>query len=1195
MISKLFKSFLPCFAFLCAACSEQAAFTEPADTDASFQISDRISNLNIRAFAEDLYGHIWIGTNRGLNRYTGLEFYQYFQGEDETTINNSAINSFLFDSEGRMWIATDSGVCRYNGDNSFTRIPVNTTMVATNRLVQLESGTILVHTSFGEWLKFEEDSDAFFLISSKDPVLEMVPSPVPAPDISYLADRLPFTPTVSFKDSHNNMWIGSEGHGFRLISGQQKVFNRNSPLCESLKDVNVISLAADSQDNLWIAAMENRLFYAAKGEVALPVALPGDVTGLQVLAIDPFSGDLWIGAGTDLLRCKDARPLHVLERVRQEAFVRSLTSDGNGRVFAGLSNGTVAVYDYHSHAHHIVKLASSRSIYDLLAMRNGSVWITQFREGISILDPESDTVELLDYREDVGEVFHLLSIFEDRQGNILFPTRDYGLLRYDSKTGTFALKRGFSCSRLAAVGQTAGGDIWISSAHGLNLCEDTKTVPFYEQSGIGGDQFNRRAVCTLADGTVVFGGTHGITTCHDTDIQDGVPFPLLFEQLQVNGAPAPEGAWEGDLYGGPQVRLKYNQNTLTISYASLDYPHAETSWYTYKLEGFDKMVYTAGNERVAHYSNLPPGKYRFHVWQDSAFNQDPVEAILPITILPAPWESWWACSLYGLALAGLVVLGLWFARREIRMKLAIEQSVREKEHEQYINRMNMNFFANMAHEFRTPLTMIAGPVSQLQESDGVSEENKRILSIVRLSVERMMKLASHLLDFNKLDADSLVLENKPGVDIADRLRKSVDLFQINARRFGLQLETEGLGCSCKITVDPDQFDSIVENLLSNAFKYTDRKSGEGWVAVRLIPGEEKIKVHVENNGNPISEEALEKLFDRYYQIREHTDNQRAPGTGIGLYYAKALAEKMGGSLTAANLEGKVCFTLTLPSGGTELSPAVIRQDVPEDPEELSEEDTVAEAGKRTILVVDDDADLANYLSMILSPNYRVICAYDADQALSIAGSKDMPDLVLSDIVMPGTDGISLCKSLKSNLVTCHIPVILVTAKVGVDNEVEGLESGADAYVAKPFDPSYILALTGSILRNRDLLRGELASTTDIVEVNASTLGMQDREFLNTLYLIMESEIANPDFDIQGVAERMHVSRSKLFYKVRNLTGMSPLQLFRTYRLNVAANLLKSGKYNVSEVADKVGFVSLSYFSKSFKQQFGILPKDAARK
>lgn len=1164
----------------------------PADD--AFRVSDRVSNLNIRAFAEDSFGHIWIGTDWGLNRYTGREFYQYFAGSSEQTLNNNTIVSFMIDRDDRLWITTISGVCRYNGDNTFTRVPVNTVMVSSDRLVQLDSGQILVQTSMGEWLLYSEEEESFNLISPNDPLLQQVPPRTSGPDLQAIAAQVPFRPTVAFRDSNNNLWVGSAGHGFQLISGQEKLFNRDNTLCDALKDINVISLAADSRDNLWIAATENRLFhYTAGGEVR-PVSLPSDISDLRVLVLDRSTGDVWLGAGSRLYHCSGSLPLQIKEMFDLEAGVNCLSDDGNGKLYAGLGNGTVFFYDTATKINRTIQLDSSRRIYYVRPMRDGSVWISQFRENLSVYHPESDSVETLDYRKDVGEAFHLLGIYELPDRTVLIPTRDYGMLCFDPLSGHFHFQTGFSSNRLSALGLTPDGSIWVSSAHGLNRwdCAEDRIVPFFSQSGIGGDQFNGQAVCTLSDGTIIFGGTHGITTCHKTDETDSGLHPLLFEQLQVNGAPAPPDAWEGSLYKGPPVRLKYNQNTVTVSYVSLDYPHAETAWYSYKLEGFDKMTYTAGNERVAHYSNLPPGRYRFHVWQDSAFNTEPVEAILPITILPAPWKSWWAYGLYALAMAGLAVLGLWFARREIRMKLAVEQSEREKEHEKYINRMNMNFFANMAHEFRTPLTMIAGPVSQLQESDGVSDENKRILGIVRLSVDRMMKLASHLLDFNKLDADSLVLENKPGVDIADRLRKSVDLFQINARRFGLRLETEGLDCSCKITVDPDQFDSIVENLLSNAFKYTDRKSGEGWVAVRLIPGEEEIKVHVENNGNPISEEALQKIFDRYYQIREHTENQRAPGTGIGLYYAKALAEKMGGSLTAANLEGKVSFTLTLPSGGTELSPAVIRQDIPE---ELPEENMVSDSGKRTILVVDDDADLANYLSMILSPNYRVICAYDADQALSIAGSKDMPDLVLSDIVMPGMDGVSLCKSLKSNLVTCHIPVILVTAKVGVDNEVAGLESGADAYVTKPFDPAYILALTGSILHNRDLLKGELASASDIVEVDASSLGIQDREFVKTLYEIMDAEIANPDFDIQGVAERMHVSRSKLFYKVRNLTDMSPLQLFRTYRLNVAANLLKSGKYNVSEVADKVGFVSLSYFSKSFKQQFGILPKDAARK
>ena len=1183
---------LPVLIAVLAACSpilkDKTATDIPAVT-----VSDRISNLNITAFAEDAWGHIWIATNYGLNRYTGHEFYQYYQGEADNTLNNNSTTSFLLDRDGRLWVTTTSGVCRFNGDDTFTRIPVHTTMVACNRLVQLDDGEILVHTSFSEWLLYDPETETFNLISSSDSRLREVPEEQTL-DPTAWANEVPFRPTVAYRDSRGNVWVGSSGHGFQIISSHQPLFNRDRNLCASVQDVNIISLTQDGRGGLWMAATEDRLFLARDNHTQA-LALPAGISGLQTIYCIPERDELWIGAGNSLIRCQAGEKLHVRERIELAGSVRSFASDGEGTLYAGLSNGSVFVW--RPDATQLIQLPSNRLVYDLKVLRDGSLWITQFREAISIWYPDTNLLKTLDYREDVGEAYHLQSILEAENGDVYFPTRDFGMLCYRASDQHFLYIDGFSSQRLTAIAPAGQGAYWVSSIHGLNLWhpEEGKIVPFYTQSGLGGDQFNGRSVCVLPDGTVVFGGTHGITTCHDIQSTGSAPAPLLFENILVNGIHAPAEAWEGDLYDGPQIRLKYNQNTITLSYASLDYPQSGTSWYVYELEGFDKMPYLAGNNYTARYSNLPAGKYRFHLWRQSALNDSPQEAILPITILPAPWQGPWAIAAYILFFVGLSWFVIHIVSRNIRLKMAVEQSRREKEHEQYVNRMSMNFFANMAHEFRTPLTMISGPIAQLREDPDVGDAQKRTLGIVQLSVDRMLRLASHLLDFNKLDTDTLELRPVPGLDVTELLRKTVDLFRINAKRFGLRIETEGLDRNCRADLDPDQLESIVENLLSNAFKYTDRRSGEGWVALRLAVAPDGMKVLVENNGDPISEENLAHLFDRFYQIREHTDNQRTPGTGIGLYYAKALAVKMGGDLTAENLEGRVRFTLTLPVAVTEAA-----QDVDSPSQNansiIEEEEAEAENGsnKRTVLVVDDDPDLANYLSMIFSPYYRVLCAYDADSAAEIAVSGNMPDLVLSDIVMSGTDGIALCKSLKNNLVTCHIPVILVTAKVGVENEVEGLESGADAYVTKPFDPDYLLALIRSIFRNRDLLKGELTSSTDIVQINASLLSTQDREFMNMLYQLMEKEIANPDFDIQNVAERMLVSRSKLFYKVRNLTGMSPLHLFRTYRLNVAANLLKTGKYNVSEVADKVGFVSLSYFSKSFKQQFGILPKDAIR-
>ena len=1177
--------------YACDGHPQDAGFDE---SPASYQVSETLSNQTIRAFAEDQYGHIWIATELGLNRFTGSEYYQYFAGESENTLNNNSITSFLLDSEERFWITTISGVCRYEGRDAFVRVPVHTTMVASQQLLQTASGEIVLQTSAGEYLSWNEPEDAFNLIpTSAWPELEKqfdaLQTGVEGAVVPEDGTGLSFSPTLLYRDSHDNIWAGTSGHGFRMFSGQPSLFNQNARLCEAFEGISVISLVADSEDNLWALASGDRLFFARKDGTVRRIPL--SVTNLNVIAFDEKSNSLWVGTDAGLLRCDGEG--RIIERIATDGHVRAIRFDARGRLFAGQNNGTVLVHEEGS-PDTLLTLQSNRIIYDMSFLRDGTLVVTQFREGISVLRPGAESIETLDYREDVGDAFHLLSVFEDDSGDLLFPTRDFELLRYDVKTGRFSYEKGFSSPRLAAVAPASDGNLWISSANGLNLWkqDEGKIIPFHADAGIGGDQFNGRAVCSLSDGTVVFGGTHGLTFCHTQLAVSETKYPLLFEQLLVNGEPAPKQAWTGELYDGPQVRLKYNQNTLTISFASLDYAHAETSWYSYSLEGFDKVTVSSGNDHTVRYSNLPPGRYRLHVWQDSAFNTDPVEAILPITIRRAPWNSIVALVLYGLLLCAAVAGAYYYSRRMLRMRMSVEQSEREKEHERYINRMNMNFFANMAHEFRTPLTMIAGPVAQLQESDGVDAVGKRTLGVVRLSVDRMMKLVNHLLDFNKLDGDTLELKNVADFDIAEQLRKSVELFRINAARFGVRMETDGLDSSCRITVDPDQFESIIENLLSNAFKYTDRKSGDGMVRVRLMPGEREVRIAVENNGEPIPEEALSKLFDRYYQIREHTENQRVPGTGIGLYYAKKLALKMGGDLKAENGAGVVRFVLCLPSE-TVVSEKV---ELPEPLSPVEEESGIEEEDRRrSVLIVDDDADLANYLSMILSPYYRTMCAYDADRALEIASSKDMPHLILSDIVMPGQDGISLCKSLKSNLVTCHIPVILVTAKVGVDNEVEGLDSGADAYVTKPFDPEYILALIKSILRNRDLLKGELTSSTDILQVDTSLLGAQDREFIKQLYELMESEIDNPDFDIQDVAERMHVSRSKLFYKVRNLTGMSPLPLFRTYRLNVAANLLKTGKYNVSEVADKVGFISLSYFSKAFKQQFGILPKDAVGK
>ncbi|MCR5077767.1 MAG: response regulator, partial [Prevotella sp.] len=438
-------------------------------------------------------------------------------------------------------------------------------------------------------------------------------------------------------------------------------------------------------------------------------------------------------------------------------------------------------------------------------------------------------------------------------------------------------------------------------------------------------------------------------------------------------------------------------------------------------------------------------------------------------------------------------------------------------------------------------------------------------------------------------------------DVAAELRSICEAFSFSAAQKDITLRTHGLEDGLVTWADADKIDKIVGNLLSNAMKFTP--SG-GSIDVGLDTEGKQLKLTVADTGTGIPADQMEKVFIRYYQLENQNGTARNMGTGIGLYYSRRLAKLHHGTLTAANrAEGPgAVFTLLLPMDERDYADKerLDRQEQPAGHEAFVTGAVSPQAGlpttggdgvgEQTILVVDDDADVVTYLRSLLSSAYRVVTCFDAASAYR-AMEDEEPSIVLSDVIMPGESGYDLCRHIKNDPQLCHIPVILLTAKATVDNQIEGLNTGADAYVAKPFEPKLLLAQIQSILLNRSKLHVILNKTTQTDEATGKVLAPQDQAFMKELYRIMEDELSNPELDIARVTSLMNMSRSKLYYKMKGLTGTKPGIFFRTYKLNRAAELIREGELTMSEVADRTGFSSLSYFSTSFKRQFGVSPSE----
>ena len=1335
-------------AMIVTACHKEKK-TEQRDKDETqgFVVAQELSNCRVQCIAEDQTGQLWIGTFRGLNRYDGHEYHQYFCADDTLGLPDSQVQSLLCDRQGRLWVGTVNGICRYTSKDSFERIPMQTGNCNARKLLMDSKGRIFAYNG-AEIMVYDEVHNIFlprivrtltnqswgdfFIDASDDIILAgagnmliysgenfkqkkefkdderlgfyffdllsnglMVASgngsllffdtksqkPVPLSsemmarltahnsvvqtaclldnntillstsknglfELNLLAhtlygqDDASFTVPVPdayvtqiFQDSRKNIWLGTYDKGlFVDYYYKEKFGGSDNYLNRVIENSSVLAVTIDKQENLWISTLLKGVFvYHPENQKAEPIVIEGLPAGEKKNSVNHIfcdrDGQLWLSTSNIVMKCSysDGR-LNILSQWDVPMTMDFCQTD-DGTVWAATS--TTYIFGFHpGNNDPEVKQAFNVDftfIPSIMKLNDGTALISAFYQPIMKMDPLTGKLSQLDIHGMQQcirrSVYIPTDMYQDSQGDVWIGTVSNGLLRYDLKHNEMTRIAGLSCSDVGSIEEDRQGNLWISTMKGLNRW-DRKTgriTSLYKADGIGGDEFCDRASCQLPNGCLVFGSTDGITMFNPADIDTLRQLPIHFCDLKIHNQlvrPVAEGPIEVMLDACKEVRLKHDENSFSISFNALDFGEFERVHYYYKMDGFDGDWIDAGNTHTASYANLPSGHYTFRVkTTDSASDEsNSDERTLSIVVAPAPANSWWAWLIYLALASGLAYYLYRNARRVVAARRAARQAEMEKEQELRTNQMNMSFFANIAHEFRTPLTMIAGPVEQLAKSDSVSGEDKSLLKVAQRSIQRMFKLVNQLMDFNKLENDTLRLCVEQ-IDVVKALNDICDTFEFNAKEKELTLNRYGMEDSLMAWTDGDKLEKIISNLLSNALKFTPRG---GHIDVSLDIADNNVKVSVADTGKGIPEEQRENIFKRYYQLDNQTRAIVNYGTGIGLYYSRRLAELHHGSLTVGNRsEGSgAVFTVVWPMAETaytdgEKMRTVDSGELTVDSYDYSQDvqgnhnsqfstlnSQVEDDARPTILVVDDDTEIINYMRLLFSRDYRLITCLDADTALEEMRAEE-PNLVLSDVAMPGKDGYELCQEIKQDLQLSHIPVILVTAKITAENQVEGLSVGADAYVTKPFDPAVLSALIKSQLKNRERVRKLLTSNTSIVDSDSSTsnsqlenaLSEQDKHFMEELYKLMEDELANSELDVTRITKLLLISRTKLYYKIKGLTGETPANFFRTYKLNRAAELLKSGRYTVSEIADKCGFSTQSHFSVVFKKQFGVAPSE----
>ena len=1337
---------------LCACHSKYNGGEVPTPEEGSVLISQKLSNQRVNAFAEDKYGHIWMATQRGLNRYDGNEFTQYFCTDDTLGLPDNQIGAIHAQQDGRLWVATVNGVAYSTSQGKFHRVPVEDYSQNMGAILETRSGKLLFSnltnvlfyspkqdlirpvirdlnafgspaltldredrlwaiTGGGYTLSCYSTEDysllsttaipfqAYHICDAQDGTLwlsgmgemgifkagegkwQPLPSAIRADrrimegDVDFLFavdensmllnvigrgfflyqknlgqlsfqedDGFPYDiPQAEVRslmvDSRENLWIGTTDRGFDVSYHTKSLFQSNKALVQAMAGKTVTDLCPDKAGYLWISTLMDGLW-----------CYNLNTKDLQRINVDPLIQDPSVGyIRTHLVYCDSQGELWMLfmEKMRvvrcrwdghrlspiHTFFVynpMSITEDDQGNIWIGCYQQNVYRYERATRELQSVNVSQDWTyVPDLIMKEPGRLVAACFgRPPVEIntytMDVRDLPVSPEGHRATIKRSLLIPTVLiKDSAGDIWVGTTANGVIVDRQQSGEITNLEGLPCPDVASMEEDLQGNVWVSTLDGLAKYDRTTSGfrHYLEADGTGGDQYSERASCMLPDGTLIFGGTHGITWFHPLDAPARRSVPLVFEYLTIHNQlvrPCEDGPIDKVLPEKPDITIRSNHNAFSVHFSALEYSDFEQIRYAYMLEGFDKEWVRINTQHSAYFSNLPAGKYKLRVRIANASNSiSSTEESLNIRVLPPWYKSGRAMIVW--VLLGLLLLAILYtfvshvrrvrkeaARRIWQVRREREKAEEAEKAEKELNKIQQNYFANVAHEFRTPLTMIAGPAQQLSDAEDIQGQNKKLVDIIRRNSTWLLSLVNQLLDFNRIGNSKLEMK-VAYIDIVQPLKDTAELFGFNAKSKGIDLSTYGLEEPFTMWVDADKVQKMVMNLLSNALKFTPTGGKVSLSfdvlnridALRRFPLTEADSdsqwacISVADSGPGIPEDQLEKIFERFYQSEA---GRKAIGSGIGLYYARVLCTLHHGYIKAWNRpEGGALFSMALPVNDSSYTEDERTTQAPqlqthELAQNITEEGAEEEANKKHVVVIDDDIDIANYLKVMLKPQYKVSLYYDGESALK-GMAEDAPDLIISDVVMPGMDGYQLCQKIKADLQLSHIPVIMVTAKVAVENQVEGLNKGADAYVTKPFQPAYLMALIKSLLDNREKLHRQLGSVTTTEDIAPEALSPRDAAFMKELYELMEKELANADLDIVQITEMMKISRTKFYYKVKGLTGENPSVFFKRYKLNRAADLLKEGKHNMSEIAWMTGFNTLSHFSTSFKKQFGVPPSE----
>ena len=1212
--------------------------SNPASFHIETELTDRIGSNYLNVIFEDSRQNLWIATEeKGLYRYSPeskeLKSYKapyHIAGDD--------VSAICEDAHGQIFVGTlTKGLFRLSSrqEGNFEPVLYQNRMNLNIRTLIIDTRGKLIIGTDGEGVKeYQPQQDI------------IVDSEINAGPFDFSKSKV----HSLIEDKDHNLWLGIFQKGLILVPGISNKFDyygyksiHNNTIGSSC----VMAIHTDEQATIWIGT-DNDGLYAINDQgkqlrhYTHQAGNPQSVPGTILCLYEDSNQELWLGSYFDGLArmnkqtgtCQDATSLLQGNLNAGKPKVSCIIEDKNKNLWVGTYGS--GLYKINLPTQHVTYYESTRNENDdwsinrlpndwisyLLEDKEGMRWIGTYK-GLAVLNPQTDNFINYKKQNNLLPGYVVYSLLESSNGEIWAGTSE-GLvcLNKDRLTPVlFTTADGLPSDIICGLAEDEKKNIWISTHQGISKLNppEKKFINYYAGDGLQGNEFTRTAVFKDKRGKIFFGGTNGVTAFYPQDITEiKKEMNVLITGFHVANRPVKKGDKSGNnvitdtaVMDTEQFTLAYNENTFSIDFSVLEFSNPDRISYQYKIKELgDEWISTQPGTNRVTYSSLKPGKYTFSVQARDHNNFSNIRTVT-IAITPPWYQTWWAKVIWG-CLGALLIYAL---TMYILSRIRHRQEVMRQKHMEQINEAKLQFFINISHEIRTPMTLIISPLEKLLAEH--SEKQPVYLMIYR-NAQRILRLINQLMDIRKLDKGQMHLKFRE-TDIVGFINDLMQTFNYQAQKknitFTFEKELEGAD-SLKVWIDLNNFDKVLMNVLSNAFKYTHEG---GNIEVSLKTGhndayrgalKDYFEIDITDNGIGIDKNKIEQIFERFYQI-DNDMTQSNFGTGIGLHLSRSLVELHHGIIKAENREDGqgTRFVIRLPLGSNHLKAEEL-----ENPEETGSEPTISQLPKDSIyeteeenktneyrkpkaktryrvLIVEDDEEIRRYIRSELDSDFRIYECTNGREGLETI-LKEKPDLVISDVMMPEMDGITLCRKIKQNININHIPIILLTAKSKAEDQIEGLEIGADAYIVKPFNTELLRTTISNLIANRERLRGKLVGEQQVEEkITKIEMKSNDEILMSKVMKTINDHLADPTLNVEMLAANVGMSRVHMHRKLKELTNQSARDFIRSIRLKQAANLLREKNLSVSEVAYATGFSNLSHFSNTFRDFYGISPSE----